>query len=224
MVIAGAFRERMGRREELVRPLSISLMPAGVAHTDEFSPDGARLLTVLFDEASARELASDDGVFTDWRWIHGGPSVRPFLRLLIALRHHLLPAAGEVLVTDIMALAVGSSLPASGTTQPPLWLCHVRSAIDDGVGWPSVAYLAAVGGVHRVHLAKQFRRFFGCAVSDYVRRRSVQRAAQLMLGSRASLSKIAHASGFSDQPHLCRSFRNETGITPSVFRRMGTNC
>src|SRR4051812_4541140 len=73
LVIAGMLRERMGRAAEVIRPLSISLMPAGVAHDDEFGPDGARLLSVhLSDWAASAEVG---GTVEEWRWLHGGPGV-----------------------------------------------------------------------------------------------------------------------------------------------------
>jgi AraC-like DNA-binding protein len=43
-----------------------------------------------------------------------------------------------------------------------------------------------------------------------------------MLRAGTSLSEIAHDTGFSDQPHLCRAFRRETGVTPSEFRELAS--
>jgi AraC family transcriptional regulator len=220
MVVAGALRERMGRAEEIARPLSISVMPAGVAHADEFSPDGARLLSIHMDAATAQELASEHGTLGPWRWTHGGASVRLFLRLLAALRSHAPQKVTDLIATDVVAATLTGVANARDGTRAPRWLVHVRAAIDDCASWPSVSELAAVGGVHRVHLARQFRRYHGCAVSDYVRRRNVQRAAQRMLRSPVSLCEIAHDAGFSDQPHMCRAFRTETGMSPSAFRSL----
>jgi AraC-like DNA-binding protein len=125
-------------------------------------------------------------------------------------------------VADVLAVVAGVPAEAKHTARAPRWLTRVRSAIDDSGAWPTVGELAALGSVHRVYLAKQFRRFYGCAVSDYVRRRRVQLAAQHMLRSAVSLSEIAHDAGFSDHAHMCRAFRNETGITPRSFRQLGS--
>jgi hypothetical protein len=38
--------------------------------------------------------------------------------------------------------------------------------IRDWNGWPAVGALATGAGVHRVHLARQFRRSYGTSVSD----------------------------------------------------------
>jgi AraC-like DNA-binding protein len=45
-------------------------------------------------------------------------------------------------------------------------------------------------------------------------------AAAAIASSSASLSLIAHQSGFADQPHLTRHFVKETSVTPAAFRRL----
>jgi AraC family transcriptional regulator len=92
--------------------------------------------------------------------------------------------------------------------------------IDDTHGWPRVADLAATAHVHRVYLARQFRRFYGCSVSDYIRRRRVQSAALRIESTTSTLSETAHACGFHDHAHMCRAFRRESAMSPSEFRRL----
>jgi AraC family transcriptional regulator len=36
---------------------------------------------------------------------------------------------------------------------------------------------------------------------------------------RISLTKVAKSSGFANQHHMARIFRNITGMTPSAYRR-----
>jgi AraC-like DNA-binding protein len=40
-----------------------------------------------------------------------------------------------------------------------------------------------------------------------------------MLQTEAPLSDIALQCGFTDQPHLCKHFRQTTGHTPAAWRR-----
>jgi AraC family transcriptional regulator len=74
--------------------------------------------------------------------------------------------------------------------------------------------------VHRVHLAREFRRHFGCSVSVYIRRRAVQRAAERMGTSRATLSDAAHEAGFADHSHMCHAFQCEIGCSPTEVRSL----
>jgi AraC family transcriptional regulator len=64
-----------------------------------------------------------------------------------------------------------------------------------------------------------FKTTFGTTVRHYIRRRRVERAQRLMLWSKMPLSQVAVASGFCDQAHYSRVFRDVMGITPSAWRR-----
>jgi len=56
-------------------------------------------------------------------------------------------------------------------------------------------------------------------VIDYIQRRRVVRAQQMMLLSDQPLSQIAVACGFADQAHYCRVFRDIIGLSPNAWRR-----
>jgi AraC family transcriptional regulator len=73
-------------------------------------------------------------------------------------------------------------------------------------------------GVHRVHLAREFRDHFGLTVGDYVRRRRLARARHLLAHTDLPLSAAAADAGFADQAHLTRAFRAAFGTTPGRFR------
>jgi len=46
----------------------------------------------------------------------------------------------------------------------------------------------------------------------------VRRAKDLLAETDLPLSEIALASGFSDQSHCARRFREQVGVTPSSYR------
>jgi AraC family transcriptional regulator len=215
LVISGEFREHRGGRSELARALSVSLMAAGVDHRDEFGANGAHLLTVQFDEDWLS--GSDELPVDDWRWLQGGPAVRVLLQLRDAVRRGMPDAVRDQLVAD--ALAAGAESRMIDTRRPPAWLARVRDAIDDTPTWPRVGELATFAGVHRVHLAREFRRYVGCSVSAYIRRRAVQRALQAIRARPGTLSAAAHEAGFADHAHMCRAFKQETGLAPSAAAR-----
>lgn len=98
---------------------------------------------------------------------------------------------------------------------PPPWLSIAREMLHDGQ--PSIAGIAHACGVHPVHLARTFRRFFGCSPGAYLRRARVERAASMLRG-RLSLAEIALRCGFADQSHMTHAFRTEMGVTPGALR------
>jgi AraC family transcriptional regulator len=83
-----------------------------------------------------------------------------------------------------------------------------------------VAELGAVLGQSEAHFSRTFRRTFGEPPHAFVIRRRLAYAVDYMVQTEASLSAIALRCGFSDQAHLCRAFRQATGLSPAAWRRM----
>jgi len=82
-----------------------------------------------------------------------------------------------------------------------------------------VAELGALLGQSEGHFSRSFRRTFGEPPHAFVIRRRLEFACDYMVQTEASLSAIALRCGFADQPHLCRVFREATGLSPAVWRR-----
>jgi AraC family transcriptional regulator len=79
--------------------------------------------------------------------------------------------------------------------------------------------VAAFVGVHPVHLARVFERWFGCAPGEYLRGRRLERAASLVGRGASALAETAIEAGFTDQAHLTRAFRDRFATTPAAWRR-----
>ncbi|MCI8468516.1 MAG: AraC family transcriptional regulator [Eggerthellaceae bacterium] len=77
--------------------------------------------------------------------------------------------------------------------------------------------LAAIAGMSRWQLVRAWRRRFGLTPMQHLASLRVERARALLAQGR-SCAEAAHATGFSDQPHLTRAFRDRLGITPGAYR------
>jgi AraC family transcriptional regulator len=220
MLLAGSIVERVGESEEIARPLSIVVKPADTEHADLFGPDGAHTIQILLPPDCADEVSRSASSNRSWRWIHTGPAASAFMSLVRELRSsdgRESICLHDAAVSAIAAVADGAD-PCGST--PPRWIAMVRENLDDVGGAHSVSALAAGAQVHPVYLARQFRRWYGCSITDYVRRRRVQLAARHITTSRGALSTVAYDAGFSDQAHMCRVFKAETGLTPGSFRAL----
>jgi AraC family transcriptional regulator len=82
----------------------------------------------------------------------------------------------------------------------------------------ALADLATLAGVHPVHLSRQFRRYYGEPLWDYLHRRRVEIGAQKILNGWGTLCEIAHSLGFPDHAQFTRTFKRFMGVTPSKFR------
>jgi AraC family transcriptional regulator len=128
----------------------------------------------------------------------------------------------EGLLLEILAETArlrGNSGPAV-----PRWLRTARDFIESNLLRSlGLIEIANACGVHRVHLAREFRRYFRCTVGEYIRRRRVEHACHLIAHSDLPLSEIASQCGFSDQSHFSATFRRQVGVTPARFRALSPN-
>lgn len=87
-----------------------------------------------------------------------------------------------------------------------------------------LAEVARIAEVHPMHLAKLFRRRFGCSLGEFVRRRRIAWACQQLARHSSTITEIAHEGGFADHAHFTRTFVRLTGCTPTWYRaRVGTH-
>jgi AraC family transcriptional regulator len=221
LLLAGSLEERAGSRSERGLPLSVVVKPAGVEHDDRFGSAGARTVQIGVSAEAARELERRGEVLDRWRWIPVGTAVAPFLRLIEAIRAAMPSGELQDRAWDVLgSLGVADSVAFGSGGPAPGWLRSVREQVDDSPqGGHRVRELARSAGVHPVHLARSFRRHYGTTMSDYLQRRRLQAAAQLVVSSDEPIALAAARAGFADQSHFGRQLRARAGITPQQLRR-----
>jgi AraC family transcriptional regulator len=78
--------------------------------------------------------------------------------------------------------------------------------------------MAAAAHLSVYHFARQFKAATGLPPHQYVIRRRVERARQLLqAGTDLSLAEVAACTGFSDQSQFCHHFKRLVGVTPGQF-------
>ncbi|MHC5538136.1 helix-turn-helix domain-containing protein, partial [Singulisphaera rosea] len=123
------------------------------------------------------------------------------------------------LALEIFAEASRVTVPPGDKT-PPRWLRGARDLLHDRFAeMVSFDEIATAIGIHPVHLARTFRRYYGCTPGEYLRRLRVEFACQKLATTSTPLIEIALAAGFSDQSHFTRTFRLQMRMTPGEFRR-----
>ncbi len=83
----------------------------------------------------------------------------------------------------------------------------------------SLATLAQTAHLSASHFKTLFKRSTGFAVHEYVIRRRVDRAKQLLTRSDLAASQVAAEAGFSHQSHMARAMRRVLGVTPRMIAR-----
>ncbi len=220
LTVAGAYTEDWGVTRVRCDRASLVFHPPGDVYGDRISDAGSRCLTIGVDPAVFSSAADAIPSLARLRASRRAPpSWLAFqLHQELELGDDLSPASVEGTVLALLA-EVGErpALEARGAAPP--WLERVKEQIhDEFARGPSLESLARAAGVHRVHLAREFRRRFGCTTGHYIRQRRIEFACHRLAGSREPLSVIAFDAGFSDQSHFTNVFRQLIGTTPGAFR------
>jgi AraC-like DNA-binding protein len=84
----------------------------------------------------------------------------------------------------------------------------------------TLADLAATTGLTRMHFAAQFRAATGLRPHEYVLRKRIEHAQDLILGRSVSLVEIALTVGFQTQAHFTTVFKRFIGETPYQWRQL----
>ena len=93
---------------------------------------------------------------------------------------------------------------------------YVDTRLDERV---TLAEMAGVAGLTRMHFAAQFRRATGVSPHAYLLQRRVERAKELLRDTTRPLVDIALSVGFGTQPHFTTVFKRFVGETPRRWRQ-----
>jgi AraC-like DNA-binding protein len=132
---------------------------------------------------------------------------------------------------DSIGVAITARLIARRSTPPPAFaksapaplakwrLRRVTDYVDAHLADPiGLADLAAATGLSRMHFAAQFRAATGLRPHEYLLRRRIERAQNLLAASRQPLCDVALDVGFKSQAHFTTVFARFVGETPNAWR------
>ncbi len=209
----GDLLERTGGTEVEAGAFSLVVKPQDVKHANQYGQRGARIFSVLFDSDQLPDFLPKGDTY---QWYHQGAQA-PILRFI---RQMQAPASD---IPELLIELMGS-LPeplAVAEQNHPDWLVRIKEEIDDCFTESiRVQALAEDAGVHPVHLARVFRKHYGCSVKEYVQHLRLQQALDRLGSSSAPLSQIAYTQGFSDQAHFCRQLKKQLQCTPGQVRAL----
>jgi AraC-like DNA-binding protein len=194
-------------------------------HTFPEAADERLLWLVLTFEARAPEALED---FRGKVFPLSPALLRDVAELLRLYRSTRSEAADQLLRLDAsrlvsrLRLLVRPSLPTRKVAGPRARQllndveARLRQASGEAV---TIADLAAALHLSESRLRDRFRAAFGMSLGFYLRNYRLHRIIERMRDTRLNLSEIAQELDFSDSAAFSRFFRNETGMTPSSYRR-----
>jgi AraC-like DNA-binding protein len=129
-----------------------------------------------------------------------------------------LDGLGLAIVSRLLERSRGEERASRGLVK---WrLKRVQQFVDDQLSEPlSLADLARCAGLSRMHFAAQFRAATGMRPHEYLVRRRIQRAQEILLTTGMPLVEVALSVGFQTQAHFTTVFRRFLGETPGRWRQ-----
>ena len=113
-----------------------------------------------------------------------------------------------------------TSTPKARGGLSPGALRRVREHVDTHLEAKfDLADLAIVANLSRCYFARAFKQSTGATPHRYIMYRRLEKAQQMLAETELPLAEIALATGFSDQSHFSRQFREHLKSSPSEFRR-----
>jgi AraC family transcriptional regulator len=211
-IFAGKVRQYEVSTVEFLPPDQCHSLDFPFADTRAFSIE---IGTTWIERAREFSLRLDNSVHA-----HGGLLSGLMMKIYDEFSH--LDSASPVAIQGLameMFAAVSRYHSNSCDSQPQAWLVRAVELLRESfTEHLTLTQVALAAGVHPVYLAREFRRFHGCTIGEYVRRLRVERACRQLGSSDESLATIAAGAGFSDQSHFSRTFKRLVGMTPAQYR------
>jgi AraC family transcriptional regulator len=92
---------------------------------------------------------------------------------------------------------------------------YVEARLDGPVSLADIAFSV---GLTRMHFAAQFRAATGLRPHEYLLRRRIERAQEMLVGTGMSLVDVALSVGFQTQAHFTSVFKRYAGQPPRAWR------
>src|SRR6266404_4310803 len=213
LILQGAYFENYSRRARVCEPMMLVFHPPGERHCEAFDREPVVSFNVELGAEWLCRLRELGGTFDQPIEFHGGKIAALGLRLFQEFAHVDIDSdlSIESITLEILA-AYLSKQPGSANSVKPDWLRqaseYLDACLDESLSLRSVASRV---GVHPVYFATMFRRFYGCSVGEYVRRRRIEYARRMLANPEIPLAQIALDAGFADQSHFTRTYRRFTG-------------
>ena len=83
----------------------------------------------------------------------------------------------------------------------------------------SLENLAASIGVSKYHLSREFKKYIGTTLNEYVITLRLNYAKELLRYTQNSVGDIAFACGINQVSHFINLFKSREGMTPLQYRK-----
>ncbi|MGN7759872.1 helix-turn-helix domain-containing protein [Paenibacillus sp. 22594] len=95
-------------------------------------------------------------------------------------------------------------------------LNHIEANIEQNI---TVHELAEIAHMHPNYFIRLFKKQLGVPPIQYITRKKIEKAKELLTATTSTISEIAEQLGFSDLFYFSKQFKKNAGLTPTDFRK-----
>jgi len=150
-----------------------------------------------------------------------GPADIKFLFIKLYCEFLNQDSASQASLSSILLHIMGHESHEITSNKAPSWVSRIREFLYDN--WStnfSLKEMSAIIHIHPITISKNFTRYFGCTLGEYIRKIRIEKAISMIRTTDLTLTDIAFTCGFADQSHFIRCFKEFTGTVPFQYRKM----
>ena len=109
----------------------------------------------------------------------------------------------------------------SAKKKTPDWVRELQQIIQDQIDYNlNLSEVSKSLDINPSYLSREFSKHFNnLSFGEYIRKLRIEKAIELIRQKKYALTEIAYLTGFSDQSHFTRIFKQHTGKNPSAYRK-----
>lgn len=220
-------------RHEQVVEGDIVITPAQVSHRSCWNAEHDFIVIAIAPDIFARAVDESAEPSNVELLPHFSTSDGLVLQIGLALKGVLEnnPTKGSRLYAETMANALAVHLLQNYSAHQPILrdysgglssrqlrqvIDYINDHLDRELG---LAELAAIVQMSPHYFTRLFKQSTGSTPHQYVIRRRVERAKELLLKGELSIAEVAYSVGFANQSHLNRHLKRLLGVTPRQIRQ-----
>ena len=204
--IDGSFTEILDRHRFECSSQSIVIKPAGEAHANEYGSTGARCFLIEVHPHRLEALHPLSYILKQVTHLRGAMLSIGVLRIRKEMR---VMDTASMLAIEALTLELIVELSRNSLLRTerklPVWLTRAKQMLHEHSSESiTLSEVAQQVDIHPVHLAREFRRFYGCTLGEYLRGLRIQHACRELSSSDMPLVEIALAAEFrSGNYNIC---------------------
>lgn len=125
------------------------------------------------------------------------------------------------LITNILTeLIIQTSTLNAPVLYTPEYLKSILKYLDQYfTSEISLDYLSETYGISKFHLSKEFKKYTGTTIHEYIITQRISYAKELLKYSEKSINEIAYLTGINYVSHFINLFKSRENVTPLQYRK-----